>query len=81
VRSAQQFDLSLDLPEVDRDALRERLLKENDKLEKLVLSNERQLGNEKFLSSAPPHIIESLRAKLAEYRAQIKKNRDTLDGL
>jgi valyl-tRNA synthetase len=81
VRSTQQFDLSLDLPDVDRDALRERLLKENNKLQKLVQSSERQLEDEKFLSGAPPHIVESLRAKRAEYLDQIKKNRDTLDGL
>jgi valyl-tRNA synthetase len=81
VRSTAHFDLSLQLPEVDHDALRERLVKENAKLEKLVLNIDRQLENEKFLNSAPPHIVESLREKRAEYVATIRKNRDTLDGL
>ena len=81
VRSTQHFDLSLQLPEVDREALRQRLLKENDKLEKLVVNIDRQLANEKFLNNAPPQIVEDLRSKRAEYIAQIKKNRDILDGL
>jgi valyl-tRNA synthetase len=81
VRSTQHFDLSLQLPEVDREALRERLLKENDKLEKLVINIDRQLANEKFLSNAPAHIVEELRTKRAEYLAQVKKNSDTLEGL
>jgi valyl-tRNA synthetase len=81
VRSTQHFDLALQLPEVDRAALRDRLLKENDKLEKLVINIDRQFANEKFLSNAPAHIVEELRTKRAEYLAQIEKNRDTLDGL
>jgi valyl-tRNA synthetase len=81
VRSTAHFDLALQLPEVDRDALRQRLLKENDKLQKNVDNTDRQLASEKFLSNAPPHIIEELRTKRAEYLAQIRKNRDTLDGL
>jgi valyl-tRNA synthetase len=81
VRSTAHFDLLLQLPEVDHAALRERLLKENDKLEKLVINIDRQLANEKFLSNAPAHIVEELRTKRTEYLAQVKKNRDTLDGL
>ncbi len=81
VYSTLEFELSLDVPEVDREAMRQRLLKENDKLHKVVLSTNAQLENEKFLSSAPQHIAESLRAKRAEYVAQIKKNSDTLDSL
>jgi valyl-tRNA synthetase len=81
VRSTQHFDLALQLPEVDRDAVRQRLQKENEKLEKVIRSTNTQLGNEKFLNSAPPHIVESMRAKLADYKATVQKNRDTLDGL
>ncbi len=81
VRSTQHFDLALQLPEVDRDALRQRLSKEDDKLKKLVINIDRQLANEKFLSNAPPQIVAELRSKRAEYLAQIQKNRDTLDGL
>jgi valyl-tRNA synthetase len=56
-------------------------LKEDDKLQKLVINIDRQLANEKFLSNAPPRIVAELRSKRAEYLAQIQKNRDTLDGL
>ena len=81
VRSTAQFDLSLQLPEVDTDALRQRLTKENDKLQKQVVNIDRQLESEKFLNGAPPHIVESLRSKRAEYVAQIEKNREMLDQL
>jgi len=81
VRSTPHFDLALQLPEVDRDALRQRLLKENDKLEKLVMNIDRQLGSEKFLNGAPAHVVEEVRSKRTEYLAQIRKNRDTLEGL
>ena len=81
VRSMPQFDLALQLPEVDHEVLRQRLAKENDKLQKLVINIDRQLESEKFLNSAPPHIVDSLRAKRADYLDQIKKNSDTLDQL
>jgi valyl-tRNA synthetase len=81
VRSTQHFDLALQLPEVDRYAVRQRLQKENEKLEKVIVSTNTQLENEKFLNSAPPHVVESMRAKLADYVATVQKNRDTLDGL
>jgi valyl-tRNA synthetase len=81
VRSTQHFDLALQLPEVDRYAVRQRLQKENEKLEKVIVSTNTQLENEKFLNSAPRHIVESMRAKLADYVATVQKNRDTLDGL
>ncbi len=47
VRSTTYFDLSLQLPEVDRDALRQRLTKENEKLQKTVDNTDRQLASEK----------------------------------
>jgi valyl-tRNA synthetase len=81
IRSTAQFDLSLQLPEVDNEALRQRLSKEIGVLEKLVVSNDRQLANEEFVNRAPAKIVESMRAKRAEYIAQIKKNRDMLDQL
>jgi hypothetical protein len=47
----------------------------------LILKIDGQLGSEKFLNGAPPHIVEELRSKRADYIAQVQKNRDTLDGL
>ncbi|HTW67568.1 MAG TPA: valine--tRNA ligase [Bryobacteraceae bacterium] len=81
VRSMPSFDLALQLPEVDHGALRDRLLKDTDKLEKLILKIDGQLSSEKFLNGAPPHIVQELRSKRADYIAQLQKNRDTLDGL
>jgi valyl-tRNA synthetase len=81
VRSTQHFDLSLQLPEVDREALRDRLVKDTDKLQKLILKIDGQLASEKFLNGAPPHIVEELRIKRADYLAQVQKNHDTLNGL
>jgi len=81
VRSTPHFDLSLQLPEVDHDLLRQRLTKEIAKLEKIVLNLDRQLENEEFINGAPPQVVASMRAKRAEYVAQIKNNRDTLNGL
>jgi len=81
VRSTQHFDLALQLPEVDRYAVRQRLQKENEKLEKVIVSTNTQLQNETFINSAPQHVVESMRAKLADYVATVQKNRETLDGL
>ena len=66
---------------MDHDLLRQRLTKEIAKLEKIVLNLDRQLENEEFINGAPPQVVASMRAKRAEYVAQIKNNRDTLNGL
>ena len=40
---------------------------------KNIANSNRQLSNDVFLSKAPAAILESMRAKLAEYEAQLKK--------
>ena len=75
VRSTPEFDLLLQLPEVDHEVQRQRLAKETDKLEKIIVNIDRQLESEKFLNGAPPHVVEDLRGKRAGYLAQIEKNR------
>jgi valyl-tRNA synthetase len=75
LRSTPEFDLLLELPEVDHQVQRDRLTKESDKLQNLVANIDRQLASEKFLNGAPPHVVESLRVKRSEYIAQIEKNR------
>jgi valyl-tRNA synthetase len=57
---------------------RARLEKENAELEKVIARTEAQLENEDFTRKAPAKVIESMRTKLAEYEAQLKKNRDAL---
>jgi valyl-tRNA synthetase len=46
--------------------------KEIEQLEKNIASSQRQLGDEKFLSRAPAHIVENIRAKLAEYESRLE---------
>ncbi|HLG95497.1 MAG TPA: valine--tRNA ligase [Bryobacteraceae bacterium] len=81
VRSTPEFDLVLRLPEVDLSVQRARLGKEIEQLEKAIADKDRQLASDKFLSSAPAQIIESLRAKRAEQAAQLEKSRATLTTL
>jgi len=81
VRSTPEFDLVLHLPEVDVSIQRARLEKEIEQLEKAIADKERQLDNEKFLSTAPGHVVESLRSKLAEQKAQLEKSRAELKRL
>lgn len=81
VRSSPEFDLIVQAPEVAEgggDAQKVRLLKENEQLDKVIASSNRQLGDEKFTGRAPAHVIDTLRQKLAEYEAQLSKNKEAL---
>ena len=44
----------------------------------MIANSKRQLENESFVAKAPAHVIEGMRAKLAEYEAQLAKNRAAL---
>ena len=57
------------------------LQKEILELEKLIRDKDRQLPNEKFLSGAPAHVVDSLRAKRTEYVAQRDKSQAALSDL
>jgi valyl-tRNA synthetase len=46
----------------------------------LIESHKRQLEDEKFLSKAPPKLVETMRDKLADYEAQLAKNQELLGG-
>jgi valyl-tRNA synthetase len=81
VRSTPDFDLLLELPEVDSEGQRGRLRKEVAELDKLILAKDSQLENEKFLTGAPAHVVDSLRAKRAEYVAQRDKSVAALNDL
>ncbi len=81
VRSTPEFDLILHLPEADTAALLAKLKKENDQLLKLIANSERQLQNEEFMRKAPEKVITQIRTKMAEYQAQLAKNRATLEAL
>jgi valyl-tRNA synthetase len=76
------FDLKLDLPQAagPTDEQRERLKKENEQLEKVIASSHRQLSNDAFVTKAPAKVIDTVRAKLAEYEAQLAKNKAALEA-
>ncbi len=76
VRSTPDFDLVLELPKAANQ--RERLLKENIELEKVIANSNRQLSNEDIISKMPPRVVETLRTKNAAYKAQLQKNLDAL---
>jgi valyl-tRNA synthetase len=66
---------------IDVAADRARLTKEIAQLEKAIANAERQLGNEGFVSKAPPHVVEGLKKQLTENRALLDKARRDLDAL
>jgi valyl-tRNA synthetase len=78
MRSTAQFDLVLHVPKTQEDAQRKRMEKEKEQLLKNIANSERQLGDETFLGRAPAHVVESIRKKLDEYKAQLAKIEDAL---
>src|ERR1700732_2099680 len=66
-RSTSRFDVhAVYEKKIDVAAERERLTKEMDKIEKQLVSAQARLGNEQFLSKAPPHVVEGLRKQVEE---------------
>jgi valyl-tRNA synthetase len=80
VRSSAEFDVMIDVPHGQLEARKKRLEKERDQLRKNIANSLRQLSDDVFLGKAPAKVVESIRAKLAEYEAQLKKIEDSLDG-
>ena len=71
----------LNVPRAHMADQRKRLEKEREQLEKNIANSNRQLGDEKFLSRAPAHVVESIRSKLVDYETQLQKVRTALNGL
>ena len=78
--SEVDFDIELqaECPQVELDpqaeaAQRKRLEKEREQLEKNIANSKRQLTDEVFLSKAPAKVVDSIRAKLSGYEAQLAK--------
>ena len=78
-RSSPEFDLILHVSAEQAEAQRGRIQKRIDQHEKLIANAERQLGDEKFVSRAPGHVIDELRHKLEDYRDQLKKHRESIE--
>ena len=75
------FDMSLELPEGRKAALREKLQKQLAQLEKAAGGARDRLANESFASKAPEHVVQGLRKKLRDYESQIDRIKGTLSGL
>ena len=73
MRSTAQFDLVLHVPQAQEEAQRKRQEKEKEQLGKNIASLRRQLEDEAFQAKAPGKVIDSMRQKLADYEAQLRK--------
>jgi valyl-tRNA synthetase len=73
VRSTPAFDLSIDVPAGAMEVQKKRIAKEVEQLEKNIANSRRQLSDDVFLGKAPARVVDSIRAKLAEYEAQLAK--------
>ncbi len=83
-RSTARFDVHVIYErKIDVAAERERLNKELEKIEKEFANNQRQLGNEQFLTRAPEKVVGGLRRREGELialREKIKRQLDSLNG-
>jgi valyl-tRNA synthetase len=69
---------------IDKDAELARIAKALDKLEKDCARTQGKLANEKFVSNAPPAVIDKENAKLADFSMQIdklKEQKETISNL
>jgi valyl-tRNA synthetase len=83
VRSTPDFDLQIHAVPTARNGSgpdsRARIEKEIGSLQKNSDNLTRQLNDPTFLDKAPAKIIEGMRAKLADYQAQLEKSRKLLE--
>ncbi|MCR6479413.1 valine--tRNA ligase [Variovorax sp. ZS18.2.2] len=63
---------------IDKEAERARLKKEIERVEGDVVKIEAKLGNEAYVTKAPPAVIEQDRKRLSELRATLERLRDQL---
>lgn len=67
--------------ELDTSSQKEQLQKDLDYLKGFLISVEKKLGNERFIQSAKPEVIEIERKKKADAEAKIKVIEDSLAAL
>ncbi len=66
-RSTSRFDVhAIYEKKIDVASERERLTKELERIEKQFTSAQSRLGDEQFLSKAPPHVVDGLRKQVEE---------------
>lgn len=77
---SQEFFIPLE-GKIDAAKEREALLKDLDYQKGFIASVDKKLSNEKFVSSAPAHIVETERKKKADAEAKIKAIEESLSRL
>ena len=81
-RTTAQFEVSIVYEQkVDVAAERERLNKEQTKLQGELANAQRQLANEQFLSKAPAKVVDGLKRRAAEVELLLQKTTVALDNL
>ena len=77
-----QMDVFVDLQGlIDVDAESNRLEKEKSKIEGQIQGKEKKLSNDKFVSNAPPEIVDRERESLDQLKNQLQKIEDALGAL
>jgi valyl-tRNA synthetase len=81
-RSTARFDVHVVYERtIDAAAERHRLTKEQEKIEKELANNQRQLSNEQFLAKAPEKVVEGLRRRAQELVILRDKTKSQMDEL
>lgn len=78
-RSRAEFDLVAHVSAEQAEAQHSRVHKEVEQLQKVIANSERQLADDKFVSRAPAHVVQSIKTKLAEYQLHLQKLRESLE--
>ena len=66
---------------IDTEKEKKRLSKQAEKLSKELMSIERKLNNEKFISKAPEHIVEKEKEKFNEVKEKLEKISEIIQNL
>jgi valyl-tRNA synthetase len=81
VKSTPDFDLLLKVSAAELETQRNRVQKDIKQLEKVIANSQRQLSNEQIVAKMPPHVVDNLRTKLAEYQEKHEKSVAALEAL
>ena len=63
--------------DIDPEEAAKRRAQERQKLEGEIKRAEGKLANDKFVSKAPPEVVDAEREKLARYRAELERLDDS----
>jgi len=66
---------------IDLDVERNRITKEINRLEGMLIGVSKKLANEKFVNNAPAEVVEKEKAKLADWQSSLEKHKTILSDL